>query len=38
VWCIYCVISLGAISLLSLLVLGRVLVGGGGRFEATPRP
>ncbi len=31
VWCIYCVISLGVISLLSLLVLGRVLVGGMGR-------
>src|SRR5450759_3634936 len=27
VWCIYCVISLGVISLLSLLVLGRVIVG-----------
>jgi vitamin-K-epoxide reductase (warfarin-sensitive) len=27
VWCIYCVISLGVISLLSLLVLGRVVVG-----------
>ena len=26
VWCIYCVISLGVISLLSLLVLGKVLV------------
>ena len=26
VWCIYCVISLGAISLLTLLVLGKVLV------------
>lgn len=31
VWCIYCVISLGVISLLSLLVSGRVLVGGRGR-------
>ena len=38
VWCIYCVISLGVISLLSLLVLGKVLVGGRGRSEATPRP
>ena len=38
VWCIYCVISLGVISLLSLLVLGRVLVGGRGRSEQTPRP
>jgi vitamin-K-epoxide reductase (warfarin-sensitive) len=27
VWCIYCVISLGMISLLSLLVLGTVIVG-----------
>jgi hypothetical protein len=27
VWCIYCVISQGVISLLSLLVLGRVIVG-----------
>jgi vitamin-K-epoxide reductase (warfarin-sensitive) len=26
VWCVYCVISLGVISLLSLLVLGKVLV------------
>jgi vitamin-K-epoxide reductase (warfarin-sensitive) len=38
VWCIYCVISLGAISLLSLLVLGRVLVGVRGRSKETPRP
>jgi vitamin-K-epoxide reductase (warfarin-sensitive) len=38
VWCIYCVISLGAISLLSLLVLGRVLVGGKGRSEESPGP
>jgi vitamin-K-epoxide reductase (warfarin-sensitive) len=29
VWCIYCVISLGVISLLTLLVLGRVVVGSG---------
>jgi len=34
VWCIYCVISLGAISLLSLLLLGRVLVGGRGRSSS----
>jgi vitamin-K-epoxide reductase (warfarin-sensitive) len=27
VWCIYCVISLGVISLLSLLVLGAVVLG-----------
>jgi vitamin-K-epoxide reductase (warfarin-sensitive) len=27
VWCIYCVISMGVISLLSLLVLGTVIVG-----------
>ncbi len=27
VWCIYCVISLGIISLFSLLVLGRVIAG-----------
>ena len=27
VWCIYCVISLGIISLVSLLVLGTVIVG-----------
>ena len=27
VWCVYCVISLGVISLLSLLVLGRLVVG-----------
>jgi vitamin-K-epoxide reductase (warfarin-sensitive) len=40
VWCIYCVISLGVISLLSLLVLGRVLVGGmdRSRSEDAPRP
>jgi len=29
VWCIYCVISLGVISLLTLLVLGRVVMGSG---------
>jgi len=38
VWCIYCVISLGVISLLSLLALGRVLVGGRDRSEEAPRP
>jgi vitamin-K-epoxide reductase (warfarin-sensitive) len=38
VWCIYCVISLGVISLLSLLVLSRVLVGGRGRSKETPGP
>jgi vitamin-K-epoxide reductase (warfarin-sensitive) len=38
VWCIYCVISLGAISLLSLLVLGRVVVDGMSRSGETPRP
>jgi vitamin-K-epoxide reductase (warfarin-sensitive) len=27
VWCIYCVISLGVISLLSLLIVGAVIVG-----------
>lgn len=35
VWCIYCVISLGVISLLTLLVLGSVLV---NRFKEPPRP
>jgi vitamin-K-epoxide reductase (warfarin-sensitive) len=38
VWCIYCVISLGAISLLSLLVLGRVVVDGMGESGEPPRP
>jgi vitamin-K-epoxide reductase (warfarin-sensitive) len=33
VWCIYCVISLGVISLLSLLVLGAVIVGLIGRSQ-----
>ncbi|MGA7292088.1 MAG: vitamin K epoxide reductase family protein [Terriglobales bacterium] len=33
VWCIYCVISLGVISLLSLLVLGTVIV----RAVSEPR-
>ena len=31
VWCIYCVISLGVISLLSVLVLGTVIVKSMGR-------
>ena len=31
VWCIYCAISLGVISLMSLLVLGKVLVSGKNR-------
>jgi len=36
VWCIYCVISLGVISLLTLLVLGTVVVGLiRGRRETT---
>jgi len=35
VWCIYCVISLGVISLLSLLVLGRVIVGLIRRSQKT---
>jgi uncharacterized membrane protein len=36
VWCIYCVISLGVISLLSLLVLGTVIVGTlGGSQKAA---
>ena len=30
VWCIYCVISLGLISLITLLVAGRVVAGGHG--------
>jgi uncharacterized membrane protein len=33
VWCIYCVISLGVISLISLLVLGKVLVSGKNRSK-----
>jgi uncharacterized membrane protein len=40
VWCIYCVISLGVISLMSLLVLGKVLVsfsGGRGRPDTFVR-
>jgi vitamin-K-epoxide reductase (warfarin-sensitive) len=35
VWCIYCVISLGVISLLSLLVLGTVIVGILSRSQKT---
>jgi vitamin-K-epoxide reductase (warfarin-sensitive) len=34
VWCIYCVISLGVISLLTLLVVGRVVVGAVSRSDA----
>ncbi len=33
VWCIYCVMSLGVISLQSLLVLGTVIVGLMGRAQ-----
>lgn len=36
VWCIYCAISLGIISLLSLLTLGTVLAGFGRRPAGTP--
>ena len=35
VWCIYCVISLGVISLLSLLVLGIVIVNSMSRSRET---
>jgi len=35
VWCIYCVISLGVISLLSLLVLGTVIVRLMSRSQKT---
>jgi vitamin-K-epoxide reductase (warfarin-sensitive) len=35
VWCIYCAISLGVISLLSLLVLGTVIAGSMGRRQET---
>ena len=35
VWCIYCVISLGVISLVSLLVLGTVIAGLMGRRQET---
>lgn len=33
VWCIYCVISLGVISLLTLMVLGKVVAGSMGRSK-----
>jgi uncharacterized membrane protein len=33
VWCIYCVISLGVISLLTLLVLGTVIAGALSRSQ-----
>ncbi len=35
VWCIYCVISLGIITLLTLLVVGTVIVGSIGRSQET---
>ena len=35
VWCIYCAISLGVISLLSLLVLGTVIAASMGRRQET---
>ena len=35
VWCIYCVISLGVISLLSLLALGIVIVNSMSRSRET---
>jgi uncharacterized membrane protein len=35
VWCIYCVISLGVISLVSLLVLGTVIAGLVSRPRAS---
>jgi vitamin-K-epoxide reductase (warfarin-sensitive) len=35
VWCIYCAISLGVISLISLLVLGAVIAGSMGRRHET---
>ncbi len=35
VWCIYCVISLGVISLVSLLVLCRVIAGLISRTQKT---
>ena len=37
VWCIYCAISLGVISLLSLLVLGTVIVNSMSRSRQTTR-
>ena len=33
VWCIYCVISLGIITLLTLLVIGAVIAGSMGRSQ-----
>jgi uncharacterized membrane protein len=35
VWCVYCVISLGVITLLTLLVLGRVVAGSAGGARAS---
>ena len=35
VWCIYCAISLGVISLITLLVLGTVIVNSMGRSQET---
>jgi vitamin-K-epoxide reductase (warfarin-sensitive) len=35
VWCIYCAISLGVISLISLLVLGTVVAGAMGNAQRT---
>jgi vitamin-K-epoxide reductase (warfarin-sensitive) len=35
VWCIYCVISLGIISLISLLTIGVVIAGAAGQREKT---
>ncbi len=35
VWCIYCAISLGVISLISLLVLGAVITGAVGGSKKT---
>ncbi len=35
VWCIYCVISLGVISVMTLLVVGTVIAQAGRRREAT---
>ena len=35
VWCIYCVISLGVIALMSLLVLGKVIKAAGGKTGGT---
>jgi vitamin-K-epoxide reductase (warfarin-sensitive) len=35
VWCIYCVISLGIITLMSLLTIGAVIAGAAGQRERT---